>query len=162
MSDSVLAPLFLSHAVAKLEQMTGYIELCLARLTPEQVWYRGAGHENAIGNLVLHLCGNIKHYIVHGVGGEPDTRNRPAEFAAGHEYPASQLSAHLREEVNRVVAVLNSLTPERLAEKVIAQDSQRTVLEEIFQVVGHFQQHTGQILYATKQMGKEDLGLFRG
>ncbi len=159
--DSELAALFLSHSVAKLEQMTGYLEICLRRLSPEQVWHREHGNVNPVGNLILHLIGNVRQYIGHNLGGHPDTRNRPAEFAPGQHYPPDHLAESLRQTLTEAVAILLALTPERLAERVDALDGERSVLEIVYQVVGHFQQHTGQIIYAAKQMTGEDLGLYR-
>jgi len=75
-----IAELFLDHSVRKLDQMTAAIDLCLTRLTPEQIWSRAAAHENAIGNLVLHLCGNITQLIGHCLAGDPDIRVAPQRF----------------------------------------------------------------------------------
>jgi uncharacterized protein DUF1572 len=74
--------LFLDYSVRKLRQLTGRIEDCLGRLTEEQIWARGAESENAVGNLVLHLSGNVRQWIVAAVGGRPDIRERDAEFGA--------------------------------------------------------------------------------
>jgi len=76
------ARLFLDYSARKLRQATGRIEDCLGRLTEEQIWARGAESENAVGNLVLHLSGNVRQWLVAGVGGRPDTRHRDAEFSA--------------------------------------------------------------------------------
>src|SRR4051794_10802320 len=160
--DSTLASLFLSHSVSKLEQMTGYIEICLSHLTQEQVWHREHAPENAIGNLVLHLIGNVRQWIGHSVGGHADTRNRPAEFAAGQEYPPEQLARAIREAVDDAIRILDSLTEERLAAQAQTQDGERSGLEIVYQVVGHFQQHTGQILFATKRLTGTDLGFYKG
>ena len=153
--------LFLEHSVRKMEQMTAHAESCLARLTEEQIWQRGAKHENTIGNLVLHLCGNIRQWMIHGIGGEPDIRARDAEFAAAGGVSKSDLAAKLRETVSGAVRVLRGITPDRLTEIVHPQDADTTVLEAIYQVVGHLQQHTGQIILLTKHLSGEDLGLYR-
>ena len=74
--------LFLDYSARKLRQYAGRIEDCLGRLNEEQIWARGAESENAVGNLVLHLAGNVRQWIVAAVGGRPDIRQRDAEFAA--------------------------------------------------------------------------------
>src|SRR4026209_2602342 len=56
------------------------IERCLERLTDEQIWWRANEESNSIGNLVLHLCGNARQWIISGVGGQPDARVRDTEF----------------------------------------------------------------------------------
>ena len=141
--------------------MTPRIGKCLGMLTPEQVWARGGANENAIGNLVLHLCGNVRQWIVSGVGGQPDTRDRDEEFAAQGGASVAELDARLRETVNEATAVIAAIAPERLPEPLVIQGSKVTVLEAIYHVVDHFSMHTGQILFATKIITGEDLGFYR-
>ena len=78
---SEISAIFLDASRKTLSTWLGRVEKCLGQLTPEQIWWRGQDNSNAIGNLVLHLCGNVRQWIVAGVGGAPDTRNRDAEFA---------------------------------------------------------------------------------
>ena len=153
--------LFLECSVRRLKEMTARIEVCLGKLTPEQVWARGGENENAIGNLVLHLCGNMRQWIVSGVGGRPDTRDRDGEFAARDGASALELSARLRETVDEAVAVIAGLTPERLAAPLLVQGYRVSVLEAVYHVVEHFSMHTGQILFATKMLTGTDLGFYR-
>ena len=151
---------FLSHSVKKLEQMTSHLDVCLAKLSEDQIWSRGAEHENSVGNLILHLCGNVRQWILHGVGGEPDVRQRDAEFASNSAMPLAALKDHLHTTVNQAIAVIRDLPEARLTEKTTPQHDEVFVLGAIYQVVGHFQQHTGQIIYATKQMVSEGLGIY--
>ena len=81
MKDEI-AGLFLDVSCRKLDAMTTNLRVCLGKLTDEQIWARGGAHENAVGNLVLHLCGNMRQWIMHGVGGSKDVRVRDAEFSA--------------------------------------------------------------------------------
>jgi uncharacterized damage-inducible protein DinB len=158
--EQVLIDAFLRYSAAKLNQQAGRIEDCVGRLTPEQVWARGAENENAIGNLVLHLCGNVRQWIVSGVGQTPDDRDRDAEFAARAGAAPSELAARLRRTIEEAVLVLGQTTPARLAETVTIQDYSGTVLEAIYHVVEHFSGHTGQIIFATKRFTGEDLGYY--
>jgi uncharacterized damage-inducible protein DinB len=157
---STTPELFLSHSTRKLEQMTAAIVLCLGKLNEEQIWRRDQANENTIGNLVLHLCGNVQQWIGYSIGGDPDTRNRPAEFAATHLERAA-LEEKLRTTIDHALDILRRFPPERLAYSVQTQMGPSTALEAIYQVVGHFQQHTGQIIFATKQMSGEDLAISR-
>lgn len=156
-----IANLFLSHSEKTLRKMTDHIELCLTKLTDEQLWARNAPNENSVGNLVLHLCGNVQQWIVAGVGGAPDKRNRDAEFAAAGGLNAAELGARLGETVDEAIRVLGGVTAERLAETINPQDGPVSVLDAVYHVVGHFRQHTGQIIFATKIYGGEDLALYR-
>jgi hypothetical protein len=78
-------------AADELESALERIEHCLEQLNDEQVWVRSQPSLNSIGNLILHLCGNLRQWIVAGVGGSPDVRNRPAEFAERGPVPKEDL-----------------------------------------------------------------------
>jgi uncharacterized damage-inducible protein DinB len=153
--------LFLECSIRRLNELVPRIETCLGKLTPEQLWARGGENENAIGNLVLHLCGNLRQWIIAGVGGRPDTRDRDAEFAAHGGATTPELGARLRETVDEATAVIAALAPERLAAQLVIQGYRVSVLEAIYHVVEHFSMHTGQILFATKMVTGTDLGFYR-
>jgi Protein of unknown function (DUF1572) len=157
--ESEIAALFLTHSVLKLEQMTGFIERCLDELTDEQVWHRDSAQENSVGNLILHLAGNIRQWIGHGLAGLPDVRERDAEFAALGNISRAELRDHLRAVVTPAIDTVAGLTPAMLIEKRLIQGGERTGLEAVYQVVGHLQQHTGQIVFATKSFARKDLDL---
>ena len=152
--------LFLTHSTAKLMQMSGHIGACLQKLTPDQIWNRAGDTQNSIGNLVLHLCGNVRQWIGSSIGGERDNRDRPAEFSASSEIGTEPLREKLASTIRDAVAILQSLPPSRLAERVQTQDGERSILEVIYQVVGHFQQHAGQIIFATKLVTQQDLKFY--
>jgi hypothetical protein len=153
--------LFLSHSANKLTQMTGYIEACILELDAEQIWSRGDGAQNSIGNLVLHLCGNVGQWIGSSIGGEADVRVRDREFAANSRIATDELLSRLNATVGDALAILENLPPERLTDRVATQDGEQYVLEVIYQVVGHFQQHAGQIIFATKLATGEDLKFYK-
>lgn len=151
---------FLDYSAKKLTQLTSRIESCLEKLSEEQVWARGGENENAIGNLVLHLCGNVRQWIVSGVGALPDTRERDLEFTARGGVPAAALIERLRATVAEASSTIESVTPSRLSESIVVQHYPVTVLEAIYHVVEHFSMHTGQIVFATKMLTGEDLGFY--
>src|SRR5436309_14530301 len=109
---------FLEYSAKVLEQMAGRIETCVTSLTEDQVWARGSENENAVGNLVLHLCGNVRQWIVAGVGGAPDARERDAEFEARGGASPAELSSRLRATVAEAVAVIQAAGGERLAQRI--------------------------------------------
>jgi uncharacterized damage-inducible protein DinB len=152
---------FLTYSVQKLRQNTERIVTCLDRLTPEQVWSRGGENENAAGNLVLHLAGNVRQWIGSGVAGRENIRDRDSEFAARGQVSPDGLRALLQTNVDEAAAVIEKLTPERLAETIRVQGYEVTVLEAVYHVVDHFSQHTGQIIFATKLLTGADLGFYR-
>jgi uncharacterized damage-inducible protein DinB len=153
--------IFIDCSAAQLRKYTERIAACLDKLGPGQIWMRGGENENAVGNLVLHLCGNVRQWIVSGVGDQPDTRDRDAEFDARDGLPAADLMSKLRETVEQATAVIGSVTPARLAERLTIQGYHVTGLEAIYHVVEHFSHHTGQILFATKALTGEDLAFYQ-
>ncbi|WP_051978477.1 DinB family protein [Edaphobacter aggregans] len=157
--DNEIGVLFLKSSSTKLEQMTGYLKTCLGKLSDEQIWERHGAHENAVGNLVLHVCGNMRQWIMHGCAGASDVRVRDKEFAAGGGLTAGELTEHLEATVSEAREVIDSLPSARLVERTTPQGREVSVLEAIYQVVGHVQQHTGQIILLTKQMTGKDLDL---
>jgi len=159
--EKQLEQVFLTYCIDKLDQLTSRIDDCLGRLTPEQIWRRGSDKENAVGNLVLHLCGNVRQWVGAGVAGQPDIRTRDREFAARGGIEASELRERLDTAIAEATDLLRRVTPERLAKTINVQGYDITVLEAIVHVMEHFAQHTGQILFAAKLMTHDDLGYYR-
>ena len=152
---------FVEFSASKLEELSRRIETCLEMLDDDRVWARGGGNENAIGNLVLHLCGNVRQWIVSGVGGAADIRRRDAEFAAQGGVPRRELAAKLRTTIEEATQVIRSRTLEQLGRRFVVQGYDVSELEAIYHVVEHFSMHTGQILFATKMLTGADLGFYR-
>jgi uncharacterized damage-inducible protein DinB len=152
---------FLKYSTDKLKQYESRIEKCLDTLTPEQIWARGAESQNAVGNLVLHLCGNLGQWILSGVDGAPDLRDRDAEFAARGDVSADELKQRIRRRVEETVAVIGAMTPEQLMERTVVQGYDVSKLHAVYHVVSHFSEHAGQIIFATKLFTSEDLGFYR-
>ena len=127
---------------------------CLGQLSEEQVWWRPHPAMNSIGNLALHLCGNVRQWIVSGCGGEPDTRDRPGEFAERRLLCRAELEHRLDEAVGRADTVLAVLTAGQLLEKRRIQGFDTTVLGALFDSVPHFSGHTQEIVFLTRlQLG---------
>jgi uncharacterized damage-inducible protein DinB len=156
----MLDHIFLDYSARKLRQNVDRLEKCLERLTEDQIWMREHESENAVGNLLLHLAGNVRQWIISGVGGTPDSRDRDSEFNARQGPSRSSLLAALRDTVEEACKVIEPLTPERLTAIVHVQKYDISVLEAIYHVVEHFAQHTGQIIFATKMLTGEEMGFY--
>jgi hypothetical protein len=157
--ENQIAALFLEFSCNKLDLMLKDVRACVGRLTDAQVWERHGAHENAVGNLVLHLCGNIRQWVMHGVGGAKDIRVRDAEFSTNGGLTATALIELFEKTVAEARGIIASLPAERLIERITPQNRDVAVLDAIYQVVGHVQQHCGQIILVTKQMIRQDLDL---
>ena len=136
------------------------IERCVEQLSDEQIWWRANEQSNSIGNLLLHLCGNARQWIVCGLGSQPDTRIRDAEFSRRDPLDRSELVSLLRSTLGEVEAVLRDLDPSTLLEKRTIQGSEVDVLDAVFHVTEHFSMHTGQIIMLTKMLTQQDLRFY--
>ncbi|NNF59647.1 MAG: DUF1572 family protein [Rhodothermaceae bacterium] len=136
------------------------IERALATLSDEDLWWRPNAASNSAGNLVLHLAGNVRQWIVAGLGGAPDVRERDAEFAATGGVAAAECLARLRASVDDACAILERLDAEALARQYIIQAHDVTGMEAVYHVVEHFGMHTGQILWIAKARTGAGLGFY--
>jgi uncharacterized damage-inducible protein DinB len=136
------------------------IERSLEILSDEQIWWRSNPESNSIGNLMLHLSGNARQWIVSGVGGANSDRDRPQEFAERSLIPRDELIGRLRETLADVDEVLRLLDPATLLQRRTIQGCDVTVLEAIFHVVEHFSMHTGQIILLAKMLTGRDLAFY--
>jgi uncharacterized damage-inducible protein DinB len=139
----------------------GRIQDCLQRLTAEQIWARHSENENAVGNLVLHLAGNVRQWIGSGVAGLPDHRQRDAEFEARGGKSVAELGELIAMRVTEATGIIRAVPPARLTERITPQGYDVTVLEAIAHVVEHFSMHTGQVILLTKLMTGQDLAFYR-
>jgi uncharacterized damage-inducible protein DinB len=98
----------------------------------------------------MHLAGNVRQWIVDGVGGQPVERDRAAEFATRAGPSAKELIDALDSAVMEADAVLSRLSADELVRRNTIQDREQTVLEAVYHVVEHFAMHTGQIVLLTK------------
>ena len=136
------------------------IERCLDRLTDEQIWWRPNDQSNSIGNLLLHLSGNARQWIVCGVGGAADARDRDAEFAQREWIARDDLQSLLKRTLADVDATLAQFDASRLLERRTIQGMDVSVLEAVLHVVEHFSMHTGQIILLTKHLTAHDLQFY--
>jgi uncharacterized damage-inducible protein DinB len=128
-------------------------------LSAENVWWRANAESNSIGNLLLHLNGNIRQWIVAGVGGQKDIRQRHHEFETNSGGDVSQLLGQLRATVEVADRILGDMDPATLLEPRRIQSYDVTVMRAIYTVVEHCSMHTGQIILLAK-MFKGDLGFY--
>ena len=160
-SSSEVARAFIDRASAFLSHdYLPKIERCLEQLTDEQIWSRPNEASNSIGNLVLHLCGNARQWIVSGVGDNPDRRDRNSEFKQREIIPRVELLERLQTTVREVAQVLANLDSNVVLERRTIQGKDVEVLEAIFHVTEHFSMHTGQIIVLTKILVQRDMKFY--
>ena len=137
------------------------IRTAVLRLGPEDLWWRPNEHSNSVGNLLLHLAGNLRQWVIHGVGGAPDERVRHEEFAAAGGLDAREALSRLGTAVDEAAEVLRKADSAKLLEPTTIQGMAVTGMEAAYHAVEHFSMHTGQILWITKLRTGEDLGFYR-
>ena len=163
MPDDVIPADFLAFSAVKMQDLHQDIARCLGKLNEDQIWHRGAAHENSVGNLLLHLEGNIRQWILHGVASQPDIRHRDDEFTLTPAMDSSAAFGNLTATLDEARQVIATLPPARLTEIIDPQPTgtwrHTSILAAIYKVVSHLDHHTGQIILLTKQMAGTDLDL---
>jgi uncharacterized damage-inducible protein DinB len=162
------ALLFLRHARFRLiEDYLVKINAAIAELDDQQIWWRPNESSNSIGNLILHLSGNVRQWIIAGVGGQADIRNRASEFAERDKIGKDALLNLLKTTLGEADAVLAKVEGDCAAQsdaplqRVVApQAFDQTVLDAVFHVVEHFSGHTGQIVFIAKWLLEDRLRFY--
>lgn len=129
-----------------------WLKHCLGMLSVEEVWERPGRHIVSIGNLVLHIIGNSRQWIISGLGGAPDIRKRDDEFLEKGPIPTSDLMYRLDQTFSGVEAILDNLDPESLLDTRKVQDLEENAVGILLHVVEHFSYHVGQVSFAVKIM----------
>jgi hypothetical protein len=142
------------EAAHELASALRKIKHCLGQLNDQQIWWRAQPSLNSIGNLLLHLCGNLRQWIVAGLGGAADVRNRPAEFTEQGPIPRADLLHKLESVVREAQEALGRMTARQLLDVRRIQGFEITGLTAIFDSVPHFRGHTQEIIHITRlQLG---------
>lgn len=153
---------FLAYSRYKLcTQYWPRLRTCVEPLTPEQIWWRPNPASNSIGNLALHLAGNVRQWLVASFNEQADERDRPAEFSRTEGMTAAKILAVLGAAVSEGEQVLARLTEAELTRIYAIQGVTVSGLAAVYQVVEHFGLHYGQIVYITKLLTEKDLGFYR-
>ena len=137
------------------------LRTCDESLTYEQVWWRPNDSSNSIGNMMLHLNGNVRQWLVASFNRLEDSRDRPREFNEREGVSGSALLIQLGATIQEASEVLRRLPETDLLAPFEIQGYHVRGLDAVYQVVEHFGLHYGQILYITKMIRSEDLGFYR-
>jgi uncharacterized damage-inducible protein DinB len=161
-NDANVTALFLEFSRHKLlEQYWPRLRACVEQLSEEQLWWRPNEASNSIGNLILHLNGNVRQWLVASFQRLEDKRNRPAEFDEPERIAGSELIGQLGATMTEAAGVLARLTEADLVARYEIQGYHVSGLDAVYQVVEHFGLHYGQIAYIAKSLSGRDLGFYR-
>ena len=150
---------FLDLSADYLGEYLGKISSSVATLTEAQVWWRPNDASNSVGNLLLHLAGNLSEWILASLGGVVFERHRDAEFRAKEGRSKEELLAALSDVVASCQKVVRGLTATNLAKRFTIHGDEVDGLEAVYHVVDHMSYHTGQIAYVAKELAAKDLAL---
>ncbi len=150
----------IGQSIVRMEENTERIEKCLAMLSEDEVWKKPNLSSNSVGNLILHLCGNIRQYIISSLGKAEDTRTRDLEFSATGGFSKKELFVKLSKTVSEAAGVLKNLDEKDLLTVNSVQCYDLSGIGIIIHVVEHYSYHTGQIAFWTKLLKDKDLGFY--
>ena len=158
MEETSLGEQFVTEPRQQLDASISLIRHCLDQLDDSQVWWRPRQDMNSVGNLLLHLAGNLKQRFGSVIGGEPDDRDRFGEFTERKPIPKGDLLRSFEETAGRADEILAGLTPERLGEtcryELLAGTTEKSVLGVVLQTLTHLSGHAQEILDLTRsQLG---------
>jgi uncharacterized damage-inducible protein DinB len=149
-----LGQAYLAEGRRRLAACHQQITHCVRQLNDEQLWWRPRQEMNSIANILLHLCGNVRQWIIAGVQRLPDVRDRPREFSERSPISKDKLLRRLDTVVREADAVLAAVTDAQLLEPRRIQGFDETVLSATFDALAHFNGHTQEIIYITRlQLG---------
>ncbi len=146
------AQAFLQASCAQLDKAQHKIRHCLDQLSDAQVWQRPSPEMNSIANLLLHLGGNLKQWIVSSTTGAPDLRYRPAEFSDRSMKPKNELISDFEKCITECHEALNRVDPKSLLKVRRVQGSDLQLLPAIFDSLAHLQGHVQEIIHMTRSM----------
>lgn len=153
---------FIDQSIHTSSENTTKITACLDELQEADIWRRPNEHSNSVGNIILHLCGNIRQWVISSLGNFEDIRERDKEFSADGVYSKSELLKKLITTVEEAKAIIQSTAGNELLRKRQVQGYYYSGIGIIVHVTEHYSYHTGQIIFWTKLLKNKDLGFYAG
>ncbi len=144
--------LMVSATVARMRLWLDRALLCIDQLEESHIWYRPNPCSNAVGNLILHLVGNLRQWILGGIGGAADDRDRPAEFSATSGQTKSELRTLLIATVEQCCELMENVSVNQVLERKVIQGEEVTIASALVGVLSHFSLHLGQMQYIAKML----------
>ena len=152
----------IEQSIFRMDESMRMINIALAELGPEELWKKPNAASNSIGNLLMHLNGNITQYAISSLGETKDVRQRDLEFSTSNQLERKVLISNLEQTVQTAKAIMATATAEQLLKKRKVQGFDLTGIGIIIHVVEHLSYHTGQIAFWVKQLKNKDLKFYGG
>ena len=151
---------FIDQSITRIDENTQKLVTCLDELEGAETWKRPNQHSNSVGNIILHLCGNMRQYAISSLGNIKDTRERDKEFSADGGYSKSELLKKLSDTVEQAKNIIKNISEAELLRKRQVQGFTHSGIGIIVHVTEHYSYHTGQIIFWTKLLKDKDLGFY--
>ena len=151
---------FIEQSIYRIEENMHRIIKCLGEIEEKEIWKSPNDNSNSIGNLILHLCGNMRQYAISALNEIKDTREREREFSTKKGYTGSELLNELANTISEAVGTIKNMDENRLTKIYSVQGFNLSGIGIIIHVTEHFSYHTGQIAFWTKQIRNKDLGFY--
>ena len=153
---------FISQAIHRIDENTPKLIACFQELGEAHIWRRPNQHSNSVGNIILHLCGNIRQYAISSLGNRKDIRERDKEFSKDRCYTATELLKKLTDTLDEAKAIIQNVSEEELLRKRKVQGYTHSGIGIVIHVTEHYSYHTGQVIFWTKLLKDKDLGFYAG
>ncbi|MGY3793072.1 DinB family protein [uncultured Aquimarina sp.] len=160
--DSEIIQDFKEQIIYRLDESVRMITISFDQLSEEDIWKRFNESSNSIGNLILHLCGNITQYAISSLGNLEDNRDRDAEFSITDGLSKSELLTKLTATITKAKKIINTCSTAEYQRKREVQGFNFSGIGIAIHVTEHLSYHTGQIAFWTKQLKNKDLGFYDG
>ena len=151
-----------TESIRHLREGQDRLVKCMHLLGEDLVWHRPNANVVSVGNLVLHLCGNVGQWINSTLGKTTDDRDRDSEFTEQGALPIRELERRLQGTVDQAVLTIGSLTAKDITASWAVQGFTETGTGILMHVVEHFSYHTGQVTLHTKLLLDIDTGYYAG
>ncbi|KPM33350.1 Hypothetical protein I595_253 [Croceitalea dokdonensis DOKDO 023] len=152
----------IAHCHYRMDESLRMLRISLSTLTEDEVWQKPNASLNSVGNLVLHLCGNMRQYGIASLTEMEDNRNRDIEFSTTGGYDKTGLLKQLETTVTEVKQVISATTVERFLQKQKVQGFEFSGIGNCIHLVEHLSYHTGQIAFWAKLLKNKQLGFYAG
>lgn len=153
---------FIAQAIHRIDENTPKLTACIQELEEREIWKRPNQHSNSVGNIILHLCGNITQYAISSLGNTKDVRERDKEFSAEGGYTKSELLKKLTDTLDKAKNIIQNTSESELLRKRQVQGYTHSGIGIIIHITEHYSYHTGQIIFWTKLLKDKDLGFYAG
>jgi uncharacterized damage-inducible protein DinB len=160
--ENIFRKEFIDQTIKTIDENTSKIKACMKQLDEKDIWFRHNEHVNSVGNILLHLSGNIRQWIISSLGGAPDIRERDLEFSTVGGFTKEELTTRWQDTIQEAVTVITDASPENLLRYRVVQGSMHSGIGIIIHVTEHYSYHTGQIIFLTKLYKNIDMGFYAG